>query len=94
MLSRRHPSTDRRTGPLGLVRRPASEDGRHRVLELTPRGLEFADAMKRILDEIEAEIAERVGMRQLDRLKAATATIAAMYPLASPDHERRHAGSS
>jgi DNA-binding MarR family transcriptional regulator len=63
-----------------LMRRPASGDGRHRVLELTPRGLEFAAAMKRILDEIEAEIAERVGMRQLDRLKDATTAIADMYP--------------
>jgi DNA-binding MarR family transcriptional regulator len=77
-----------------LMRRPASGDGRHRVLELTPRGLEFAAAMKRVLDEIEAEIAERVGMRQLDRLKAATTAIADMYPPTSPDNERRHDGPS
>ena len=77
-----------------LVRRPASGDGRHRVLELTPRGLEFAAAMKGILDEIEAEIADRLGRRQLDRLKAAATTIAAMYLPASPDLGRSHVGSS
>ena len=65
------------------ARRPA--DGRHRVFELTPRGLEFAAAMKRILDEIEAEIADRIGQRQLDRLKAATTTIAQLYPERAPD---------
>ena len=65
-----------------------------RVLELTPRGLEFAAAMKGILDEIEADIAERVGLRQLDRLNAATTAIAEMYQPASPDQERRHDGSS
>ena len=40
-----------------LTRRAATGDGRHRLLELTPKGLEFAAAMKRILDEIETEIA-------------------------------------
>ena len=54
-------------------------------LELTPRGLEFAAAMKRILDEIEAEIADRIGQRQLDRLKAATTAIAQLYPEPAPD---------
>ena len=50
--------------------------------------------MKGILDESEAEIAERVGLRQLDRLNAATTAIAEMYQPASPDQERRHDGSS
>ena len=77
-----------------LVRRPASGDGRHRTLELTARGLEFAAAMKRALDEIEAEIADRLGQRQLDRFKAATIAIADMYPPAPSDHEGRHAESS
>jgi DNA-binding MarR family transcriptional regulator len=63
-----------------VVRRPSAGDGRHRVLELTSRGLEFAAAMKRILEEIEADIAERIGQQQLDRLKAATATIVQLYP--------------
>ena len=66
-----------------LNRRAASGDGRHRVLELTPRGLDFAGAIKRTLEAIEAEIAERIGPRQLDQLKTATAKIAAMYPPAA-----------
>ena len=63
-----------------LTRRQGSGDGRQRVLELTSRGLAFATTMKRILDEIEAEIADRIGRRQLTQLQAATTQIAAMYP--------------
>jgi DNA-binding MarR family transcriptional regulator len=70
-----------------VVRRPAHGDGRYRVLELTPRGVELAAAIKRILQDIEADIAERIGQRQLDRLKAATATIAQLYPDPTPDHQ-------
>ncbi len=68
-----------------LTRRVAARDGRHRVLELTPRGLEFAAAMKQILDEIEAEIADRIGSRHLAQLKAATIEIEAMFPAMEPD---------
>ncbi len=70
-----------------VVRRPASGDGRHRVLELTPRGLGFAAAMKRILQEIETDVAARIGQRQLDRLKTAAAAIAQLYP--DPEAGRR-----
>jgi DNA-binding MarR family transcriptional regulator len=63
-----------------LTRRAAPGDGRHRVLELTPRGLEFAAATKRILDDIESAIADRIGSRQLAQLKAATTEIEAMFP--------------
>jgi len=69
-----------------IVRRPAGgTDGRHRVLELTPRGLEFVAAMKQILHDIEADIADQIGQRQLDRLKAATTAIAQLYPEPAPD---------
>ena len=63
-----------------IIRQAAPQDGRHRVLELTPRGLELAAAMKRILEEIETTIGQRIGMRQLARVKAAAAEIAAMFP--------------
>jgi DNA-binding MarR family transcriptional regulator len=69
-----------------IVRRPAGgRDGRHRVLELTPRGLAFVAAMKEILQDIESDIAEQIGQRQLDRLKTAAATIARLYPEPAPD---------
>lgn len=70
-----------------IVRRPAVGDGRYRVLELTPRGLEFAATMKRVLQQIEADVAERIGQRQLDRLKTAAAKIAQLYPDPAADQE-------
>ena len=67
-----------------LTRRVAPRDGRHRVLEFTPRGVEFAAAMKRILRDLD-EIADRIGSRHLAQLKAATVEIEAMFPAMEPD---------
>ena len=71
---------------LGYLRRvPAPGDRRHRVLELTERGLAFAAAMKRILINIEAEVAAHVGTHHFDQTRNVLAAIAAIYPAAASD---------
>jgi DNA-binding MarR family transcriptional regulator len=63
-----------------LVRRPSSGDGRHRQIELAPRGLEFARTMRGTLEHIETELASLLGARRFADVKAAAGEIAAQYP--------------
>jgi DNA-binding MarR family transcriptional regulator len=57
---------------LGYLKRQAgSGDRRHRVLELTPRGLAFAAEMKSVLEGMEEDIVLRIGSRRFDQTRRA-----------------------
>lgn len=72
---------------LGYVERtPAPEDGRVKIIRLTPRGKEAQDAAGRILDDIEREWAERFGADRIAAFRETLQDIAAA-PVAPPSDE-------
>jgi DNA-binding MarR family transcriptional regulator len=71
-----------------LTRETAGADGRHRVVRLTDRGLDFAAAVKSAVLAIEDELAMILGERRLTRLKADLAAIPA--GLEAPEGTKEH----
>ena len=47
----------------------AAEDGRHRLLELTDRGLALAGEIKHVLEGMEQQITGRIGQRRFDQTR-------------------------
>jgi DNA-binding MarR family transcriptional regulator len=64
-----------------LDRVPSPEDGRAKIIKLTPRGVDAAVTGRRLFKEIEDEWAERYGEERVASLRECAEEIAAGYRL-------------